>query len=410
MNFNKYHYDTSSYIVLCAVGRPKIGLSLNALYNWGMAYSRIRLWYQKLVIPPGVASFSAFFCFGLLAIHHGPSTPVLASPPLKALAAQHSVELGNFAILNRIHEPPYHHILTSQFDFVLADNTPNWYFTDGGLRPSATTYNFKQMDEVVAYAETSQMGIEAHHLLWGEDKWLPDWLKNGNYSQSELKAIMHDHITTVAGRYKGKIKSWSVVNEAFTRGQHLNGLSDWWADHTGGTTDYIDQAFISARQADPHAKLILNDFNNEHYNPVSDTMFAYIKDAKARGIPIDAIGMQMHIDGTHAPDKREVIGTMKRFAALGIEVHVTEFDVNMSAVPADNATKDKIAGNIYYNMMRACIESKACHSFALLGITDKETWYNYMGPSTAGARPLMFDTDYRPKQAYYSFRAALEQP
>jgi endo-1,4-beta-xylanase len=345
---------------------------------------------------------------GLIVQSKPPS--VLATPSLKNLAARHGVELGNFAILNHMYDPPYRNILTTQFDFVLADNTPNWYFTDGGLRPSETTYNFKQMDEVVAYAQAHDMPVEAHHLLWGEDKWLPEWLKNGKYDETKLTAIIHDHIATVAGRYKGKIKQWSVVNEAFTRGQHVNGLTDWWADHTGGGTNYIDQAFIAARQADPSAKLILNDFSNEHYNPVSDAMYNYIKEAKARGIPIDGIGMQMHIDGTHAPAKQEVIGNMQRFAALGVEVYVTEFDVNMSAVPADNATKDKIAGNIYYNMMRACIESKVCHSFALLGITDKETWYNYMGPSTVGARPLMFDEAYRPKQAYYSFRAALEQP
>lgn len=372
-------------------------------------YSRLRLLCHQLVIPTGFAFISVFICMGVVTAQMMPVPSVLASPPLKELAARHGVELGNFAILNHMNDPFYRDILTSQFDFVLADNTPNWYFTDGGLRPSEATYNFKQMDEVVAYAETHGMDIEAHHLLWGEDKWLPDWLKNGNYSKEQLAGIMHDHIATVAGRYKSKIKQWSVVNEAFTRGQHANGLSDWWADHTGDDMEYIDQAFLAARQADPQAKLILNDFNNEQYNPVSDAMYEYIKDAKARGVPIDGIGMQMHIDGTHAPDKVEVIANMQRFAALGVDIYVTEFDVNMSAVPADNATKDRIAGDIYYNMMRACIESKVCHSFALLGITDKETWYNYMGPSTVGARPLMFDEKYRPKQAYYSFRTALEQ-
>lgn len=370
-------------------------------------YSRISLLCHQLVIPTGFASFAVFFCMGLAALNTAPPPRPLA-PPLKELAARHGIELGNFAIISHMNDQPYRDILTSQFDFVLADNTPNWYFTDGGLRPSETTYNFKQMDEVVAYAQEHNMPVEAHHLLWGEDKWLPDWLKNGDYSESQLESITNDHIAPVAGRYKGNIKQWSVVNEAFTRGQNVNGLRDWWADHTGGT-QYIDRAFLAARQADPQAKLILNDFNNEQYSPVSDAMYAYIKDAKARGIPIDGIGMQMHIDGTHAPDKVEVIANMQRFAALGVGVYVTEFDVNMSAVPANNATKDNIAGNIYYNMMRACIESKVCHSFALLGITDKETWYNYMGPSTTGARPLTFDEAYRPKQAYYSFRAALEQ-
>ncbi len=363
---------------------------------------------KKILIPIGII---LLLCIGGAIAITIRSKPLLflPSPPLKDLAAQHGIELGNFAIATLIDESSYNQILTSQFNLALIDNTPNWYFTDGGLRPGPTAYNFKQIDRIVAYAQANHMTIQAHHLLWGEDKWLPNWLKNGNYTQAQLMDIMHDHIKTVVEQYRGKISEWSVVNEAFTRGQHVNGLSDWWADHVGGDA-YIDQAFIWARQADPQAKLILNDFANDHYNPVSDAMYNYIKAAKARGVPIDGIGMQMHIDGTHAPDKQEVITNMQRFAALGVGVYVTEFDVNMSAVPVSSASKDQIEGSIYYNMARACIESKVCHSFAELGITDKETWYNYMGPSTADARPLMFDTTYQPKQAYYSFRTALEQP
>jgi len=335
--------------------------------------------------------------------------PNLPAPPLKALAAKHGIELGNFAIRTKLNDPHYNKILSTQFNLALIDNTPNWYFTDGGLRPGPAQYNFTGMDAVVAYAQAHRMAIQAHHLLWGEDKWLPDWLKNGSYTQAQLMHIIHDDIATTVGRYKGKIKEWTVVNEAFTRGLHINGLHDWWADHAGGQA-YIDQAFVWAHQTDPDAKLILNDFDNEHFNPVSDAMYAYIKAAKARGVPIDGIGMQMHIDGTHPPDKQEVIQNMQRFGAIGVNVYVTEFDVNMSAVSAPDSVRDQIEGQIYYNIMRACIESKVCHSFSELGITDAETWYNYMGPSTQNARPLMFDANYRPKPAYYSFRAALQQP
>jgi endo-1,4-beta-xylanase len=315
--------------------------------------------------------------------------------------------MGNFAILTRLNEPRYRDILTSQFDFVLADNTPNWYFTDGGLRPGPNTYNFKQMDQVMAFAESHNMPVQAHHYLWGEEKWLPDWLKKGSYTPDQLMDIIHDHILTVGKRYQGRIREWTVVNEAFSRGQHMFGLRDWWADHTGGGTKYIDQAFIWARQADPSSKLILNDFLNEGINNVSDAMYAYVKDAKARGIPIDGIGLQMHIDGTHPPTKDEVVSNMKRFGALGVGVYVTEFDVNMNDVKADDKDKDQIQGNIYYEMMRACIESKVCHSFAFLGITDKETWYNYLG--LPDARPLLFDVNYDPKPAFYSLRSALLQ-
>ena len=346
---------------------------------------------------------------GVLAARSGYTKPSqLPSPPLKALAAKHDIELGNFAISNYLNNPQYSSILNSQFNLALIDNTPNWYFPSGGIRPGPNTYNFKTMDQIVAYAGAHHMAIQAHHLIWGEDKWLPSWLINGNYTSAQLMSIMHSDISTVAGRYKDRIKEWSVVNEAFTREQHIYGLHDWWADHTGGD-GYIDQAFIWAHQADPHAALILNDFDDEHFNSVSDAMYNYIKSAKARGIPVDGIGMQMHIDGTHPPNPDEVAQNMDRFGALGVGVYVTEFDVNMSNVPAPDYVKDNIEAGIYYDMMRACIESPACHSFSLLGITDRETWYNYLGPGSADARPLMFDQNFNPKPAYYSFRDALVQ-
>ena len=353
------------------------------------------------VLPLTIA---AIFIGGVWAAQ--PRTPDLPNPPLKDLAAKHGIQLGNFAMSSRLNEKPYTDILTGEFNLALADNTPNWYFTDGGMRPTRDTYNYKQMDQVVEFAEKHNMAIQSHHFLWGEEKWLPEWLKKGNFSHEELDTIIEDHIKTVGGKYKDRIAEWTVVNEAFTRGQHMYGLRDWWGDATGGQ-DYIDKAFIWARQADPDATLILNDFQNEQYNDASNAMYDYIKGAKARGVPIDGIGMQMHIDGTHPPTKDEVISNMKRFGELGVKVYVTEFDVNMHDMPVDDAKKDELEGKIYYEMMRACIESKVCPSFSILGITDAETWYTYMGLSNA--RPLPFDKNYQPKPAYYKLREALEQ-
>lgn len=342
----------------------------------------------------------------LLTVFEPPKTPVLPKPPLKDLADRHNIQMGNHAILTRLGEKPYADILRSEHHFVLADNTPNWYFTDGGLRPSKGTFNYKQMDQVMAFAERNNMPVQAHHYLWGEEKWLPDWLKESDFNEEELLDLIREHILTVGGRYEGRIREWTVVNEAFSRGQNIYGLRDWWGDATGGK-EYIDHAFRWAREADPNAKLILNDFQNESINQISDEMYAYTKGALSRGVPIDGIGMQMHIDGTHPPTKDEVVNNMKRFGELGVDVYVTEFDINMNDVQTSGDDKDKIAGNIYYEMLRACIESEVCHSFAILGITDKETWYNHMG--LEDPRPLPFDKDYNPKPAYFSLRHALEQ-
>lgn len=331
----------------------------------------------------------------------------LPEPSLKSLAQDKGIELGNFAIRSLIHEPRYGTILSSQFDLALADNTPNWYFTDGGLRPSQFEYSFTHMDEVVEWAESHDMAIQAHHYVWGEEKWLPDWLKQGDFSDEETMKLMEEHIATVGAKYSGRIKQWTVVNEAFSRGEHIYGLRDWWADNTGGSTAYIDRAFYAARRADPHSALILNDFNNESANSISDAMYDYIKSAKQRGVPIDGLGMQMHIDGSNPPSRQDVIANMQRFAKLGVDIYVTEFDVNMNDLDASAELKDAAQGVIYHDMMRACIESGVCQSFAILGITDDETWYTHMG--LPDPRPLPFDKDYRPKPAFYSLRAALEQ-
>lgn len=356
-----------------------------------------------------LVSLSVVLLVSLVAVfrYMHPSTPDLPEPSLKDLAATHDIQLGNFAILSRINEAPYRDILVSQHHFVLADNTPNWYFTDGGLRPSATTYNFKQMDEVMAFAQEHNMPVQAHHYLWGEEKWLPAWLKEGDYDKQELFKLIEDHIRTVGGHYKGQIREWTVVNEAFSRGQGIYGLKDWWGDATGGK-EYIDRAFTVAREADPHSVLILNDFQNEYKGSISDEMYTYIRDAKARGVPIDGLGMQMHIDGASPPSKESVFENMKRFGELGVKVYVTELDVNMNDASGTSEEKNAKQGKIYYDMARACIESKVCPSFALLGITDRETWYNYIG--LRDPRPLPFDKMYQPKPAFYSLRDAFSQP
>ena len=350
--------------------------------------------------------------FSVVAAHqykiHNVKTPNLPKPALKELAKQHGVALGNHAIYTRIGEEPYSRILTEQHDFVLLDNTPNWHFTGYDLRPTRESYDFSQIDELVAYAKRHNMPMQAHHYLWGEKKWLPDWLINGDFSPEELDTIMRDHIYNVGKRYSGTIAEWTVVNEAFTRGENIYGLDDWWGIHTKSNHyEYIDKAFRWAREADPKSVLILNDFGNERQNNISDLMYNYVKGALQRGVPIDAIGMQMHIDGSNPPGKEEVIANMKRFAALGLKTYVTEFDVNMADAKGSYKEKAEIEKKIYYDMMRACIESKVCPSFAFLGITDKETWYNYMGLTQP--MPLMFDEYYKPKPAYYGLRQALEE-
>jgi endo-1,4-beta-xylanase len=333
--------------------------------------------------------------------------PQLPNPPLKELAERKGLQIGSFASLKYLRERAYTDILASEFEYAIIDGEPNWKFEDISLRPSKDEFDFTDMDQVFDFADQNDMPVRVQHMLWGDDKWLPDWLKEGNFSHDQLLDIIHNHITTVATRYKGKVREYTVVNEAFSRKLKTGGNLDWWGEHLG--YEYIDSAFTWAHQADPNAILILNDFGNETEGEISNLMYDYVKDAKARGIPIDAVGMQMHISGNNAPSKEKVVSNMRRFAALGVKIYVTEFDVNMHDTKGSDSEKDARQAEIYSDMLGACLEvgAKICPNFGFLGLVDRQSWYNGIGVDDAD--PLLFTSDYSPKPAFYAIRSVLEK-
>lgn len=328
--------------------------------------------------------------------------------PLKVLASQKGIEMGTQIAPNRIDEKDYREVLLREFSFVVIDGPTHWGFPPKNkyLRPSKDTYYFDEIDKIVTFAKKNNLNIQFHHLVWGQEKWLPEWLKNGNFSQKEYYQLIEDHIKTVMGRYKGQVKEWTVVNEPFTkRVQSQYWGDDFWYKKLGN--DYISFAFRKAREQDPNAVLILNDFNNQEINAVSNLMYDTVKTLKAQGVPIDGVGMQMHLLSTgKRPDKQNVLANIKRFGNLGVKVYITEFDVDITQLKGSREEKLKEQAQIYKDMMEACVESRVCVSFATFGFTDKETVFNYL-LGKKGADPLPFDENYNPKPAYVSLQEAL---
>lgn len=338
-------------------------------------------------------------------IHQAPTE--LPTPPLKELAERRGIQIGSFASLKYLRERPYSDLLKSEFEYLMIDGEPNWKFEDHELRPAIDKFDFADLDHVFEFADENDMPVRVQHLLWGDDKWLPDWLKNGNYTNQQLLDIIHNHISTVGQRYKGKVREYTVVNEAFARKSGANGNRDWWGERLGET--YIDMAFKWAREADPNAILILNDFSNETEGEISNLVYNYVKSARGRGIPIDAIGMQMHLGGGSAPSKADVVKNMKRFGDLGVKVYVTEFDVNMHDVHETKDKEDQMQAKVYGEMLGACLEvgPSVCPNFGYLGLTDRQSWYHGIGLDDAN--PLMFDDDFNPKPAFFETRSVLKK-
>jgi len=284
------------------------------------------------------------------------------------------------------------------------------------IRPSRDEFDFSITDKAVEYALDKGMTIEGHHLVWGEKDHLPDWLLQGNFTRDELIDILHDHISTVAGRYKGKVKVWSIANEAPSRG--LWGL-DFWRNRIGA--DYIDMVFKWAREADPDAILMLNDNNNESardkYSSQSVyAMYNQVEKMKKKNTPIDAIGLQMHLlspfSSPYPPRKDKVIETMNKYCELGVEIYITEFDINLADYPGSKDEKYAFQADLYRDMLEACIEVEACKAFSTFGISDKYSWYREGCLGCLGipnAAPLPFDEKLQPKPAYYSMLETIKK-
>jgi endo-1,4-beta-xylanase len=240
---------------------------------------------------------------------------------------------------------------------------------------------------------------------------LPAWLKDGNYSKEELSAILQEYVTTVAAHYKGKVYIWSIANES--AGGSIYG-GDFFQDKLGPA--YIENSFRWAQEADPDALLMLNEIDN--HSMVSEKavvfkkMYSLVEDMKNKGVKIDVVGMQMHLypqSLTRMPaSKQEVIDAMRAFSALGVRIHITEFDVNLHYINASEQEEWQYQASIYQEMLEACLESGVCDGFSLFGVADHETWYR-PAYGMLDADPLLFDREYNPKPAYFAIFETLGQ-
>lgn len=391
----------------CRKGRTSVVIRNSCLL---CAFSVVSL---TLVMPPlpdlAVAShaITAPLALGVFA------APESGASTLRQLAARRGIEIGAaVSDAAELQDPEYTRILVREFGLlVMGGDIINWNLPPRPSRPSRTTYDFSRADAVIAFSEKNGMRVQGHHLLWGMEEALPSWLTNGRFSRDELLSIIHDHIQTVVGRYRGRVQEWVVINEVVSRalfggGGVLPGGGDFWYNHIG--PDYLVEAFRWARQADPSAKLILNDFDNEEPNRVSNRLYTTVKGFKDSGIPIDGVGMQMHVDGTKPPRKDLLTANMRRFGALGVSVYVTEFDVDVSGLRGTTDQKYAVQAQIYKDILSACLQSGVCKSFSTFEFSDDRTWYATR-LHKANTDPLPFDKNFRPKPAYEALKAALTE-
>ena len=344
-------------------------------------------------------------------------------------------------------------LVKEHFNHIVAENDMKWESIHP--RTGADGYNFGPADALVNFAVSNRMSIAGHTLVWHSQT--PNWVFAGTNpppasantqapapaptvatnsagtnapgrrpsgfgpgsgfgrggfsgpraSREELLERMRDHIHTVVGRYKGKVKVWDVVNEALTDSGTTNVLrSSLWHDIIG--PDFIAKAFQYAHEADPNAILRYNDYGLE--NPMKRRkLIVMVKQLQAQKVPIHAIGSQAHINVSTTFESMDQ--TLAEIATLGLPIHITELDIN-SAQGGQRGTDADISANAsttqgglvsdadkkltaaYGSVFRAFVKhDKSLDYVVFWGVNDAVSW-------RAQGKPLIFDGDNKPKPAF----------
>ncbi|WP_067177838.1 endo-1,4-beta-xylanase [Microtetraspora niveoalba] len=305
-----------------------------------------------------------------------------AASTLGAAAAEKGRYFGAAVAANHLGESAYATVLDREFNAVTPENEMKW----DTVESSRGSFNFGPADRIVDHARSRGMKVRGHTLVWHSQ--LPGWV-SGLSSAADVRGAMNTHINSVMAHYEGKIYAWDVVNEAYEDGGSGARRNSVFQQRIG--SGYIEEAFRTARAADPNAKLCYNDYNTDDMNAAkTQAVYNMVRDFRSRGVPIDCVGFQSHFNA-QSPVPSNYQQNLQRFADLGVDVQITELDIEGSGTAQANA---------YRSVVQACLAVSRCTGITVWGIPDKYSW-------RSGGTPLLFDDNYNKKPAYDAVLAAL---
>lgn len=326
---------------------------------------------------------------------------------LRLLAEQHypHLRMGTAATINALMgDEQYAETLAKEFNMITPENEMKFQF----IHPQRDQYAFAEMDTLMAFAEAHGIAVHGHTMAWSEA--LPRWVTDGGYSAAELEEILVEHTTTVVSRYP-QIMSWDIINEPMAGLNTDDSIrSSVWYDTLGES--YIDIALHAAHAANPDAKLYINEYWIEEDNTKSQAVYDLIVRLQERGVPIHGVGFQMHEDLTDEwdPVSAETFQAVaEKFAQIGIEVRVSEMDMNIHKEVTPAVLQEHGA---YYRSIIDMVKSFEengirFNAFSMWGFTDR---YSSLQPHHAYddfGNGLIFDEGYAPKPAYQQLIDAL---
>lgn len=283
------------------------------------------------------------------------------------------------------------------------------------LHPAEDRFDFVKADALVAMARANGLTVNAHTLVWHQQ--CPNWFFEDAGKPAERELVlkrMRSHIAVVGGHFAGKVASWDVVNEAIDDGTDYLRKSKWL---TAIGEDFISEAFVAARQADPEAELYYNDYDIER-QAKRDKTLRLIRDLKRRGAPIQGIGIQGHWQLDRIPFK-EIEEAIIAFHAEGMKVMITELDIDVvprKSTGAEAGTREQSRDDPFVNGLPSDLQQRLADQYAQLfelflkhrdkvarvtfwGLHDGRSWLNSW-PSKRTNHALLWDRSLQPKPAY----------
>ena len=264
-------------------------------------------------------------------------------PGLNDIARQGGRSFGAELLSAELDDAAYRTLFTSQCGVL----TPGWEAKWDHTEPEPGRFEFARLDRLLDFAARTRIAVRMHTLLWGlaMPPWLVAQLRFG--TPAEARAVLARHVGAVVGHARGRVLCWDVANEVsdpvWHRGPEGLTLSPW---RRALGPDCVPIAFALAREADPRARLFVNEdgleWQGARFDDKRATYLRLLEGWRRAGVPIDGFGLQTHLSASFAFDERAYRAFLRDLAGLGLEIHLTELDVRDRSMPADASVRDRL--------------------------------------------------------------------
>jgi endo-1,4-beta-xylanase len=331
-------------------------------------------------------------------------------PGLAVVAAQRGILYGAAVGAAQLADADFAAACRRECAGVVGENDFKWAVSE----PEPGRPAFARADAVADFAAANGMVLRGHTMIWHEQlpRWAAERIEAG--PASAVEAVIRARVAGIGARYRGRVASWDVVNEA------ING-ADRRADRMRVSPffaalgeRFIDVAFAAAREADPGAHLAYNDFGVEHAIPWQDGhrtgILRLLERLRSRGVPVDTLGIQAHLRADWAFDEAVFARFLRDVAGLGLRIEITELDVDDRALPADPDARDAAVAALTRRFLDTALAERRVRAVLTWGLSDRHSWLStFPGRRRADGlrqRGLPLDEAFARKPMWHAMQAA----